>query len=168
RLDTGKADTFTCGRIPHRKDDRRGGSVRRQGKPQGQPGCQRAKVADADEPVGVGEGGGDDDELLAVRRKPTNDADLSRGGDDEELVVERRKPTNDTDRSRSPMPMGTLKSVKVWMSRTTTTTGKKVSSAYGRRRRWMECFGESARSHDLFVLITDWPIEVGEGGDDDE
>ncbi|KAJ8510633.1 hypothetical protein OPV22_001067 [Ensete ventricosum] len=73
---------------------------------------KRAKVADADEPVGVGEGGGDDDELLAVRRKPTNDADLSRGGDDEELVVERRKPTNDTDRSRSPMPMGTLKSVK--------------------------------------------------------
>ncbi|RWW80368.1 hypothetical protein BHE74_00011295 [Ensete ventricosum] len=30
RPDTGKADTFTCGRIPHRKDDGRGGSGRRQ------------------------------------------------------------------------------------------------------------------------------------------
>ncbi|RRT60337.1 hypothetical protein B296_00040504 [Ensete ventricosum] len=40
RPDTGKADTSTCGRIPHHKDDGRGGSVRRQGKPQGQPGCQ--------------------------------------------------------------------------------------------------------------------------------
>ncbi|RWW50901.1 hypothetical protein BHE74_00042805 [Ensete ventricosum] len=40
RPDTGKADTSTCGRIPHRKDDGRGGSVRRQGKLQGQPGCQ--------------------------------------------------------------------------------------------------------------------------------
>ncbi|RWW66289.1 hypothetical protein BHE74_00026355, partial [Ensete ventricosum] len=30
RPDTGKADTFTCGRIPHRKDDQRDGSVRRQ------------------------------------------------------------------------------------------------------------------------------------------
>ncbi|RWW68531.1 hypothetical protein BHE74_00023946 [Ensete ventricosum] len=29
RPNTGKIDTFTCGRIPHRKDDRRGGSVRR-------------------------------------------------------------------------------------------------------------------------------------------
>ncbi|RWW25438.1 hypothetical protein BHE74_00021864 [Ensete ventricosum] len=40
RPDTGKADTFTCRCIPHLKGDRRGGSVRRQGKPQGQPGCQ--------------------------------------------------------------------------------------------------------------------------------
>ncbi|RWW49748.1 hypothetical protein BHE74_00044075, partial [Ensete ventricosum] len=39
RPDTGKADTLTCGRMPHRKDDGRGG-VRRHGKPQGQPGCQ--------------------------------------------------------------------------------------------------------------------------------
>ncbi|RWW03891.1 hypothetical protein GW17_00032914, partial [Ensete ventricosum] len=35
RPDTGKADTFTCRRIPHRKDYGSGGSVRRQGKPQG-------------------------------------------------------------------------------------------------------------------------------------
>ncbi|RRT53009.1 hypothetical protein B296_00029656, partial [Ensete ventricosum] len=30
RPDIGKADTSTCGRIPHRKDDGRGGSIRRQ------------------------------------------------------------------------------------------------------------------------------------------
>ncbi|RWW78251.1 hypothetical protein BHE74_00013537 [Ensete ventricosum] len=30
RPNTGKANTFTCRRIPHRKDDGRGGSVRRQ------------------------------------------------------------------------------------------------------------------------------------------
>ncbi|RZS28253.1 hypothetical protein BHM03_00061824 [Ensete ventricosum] len=40
RPDTGKVDTLTCGRMPHRKDDGRGGGVRWHGKPQGQPGCQ--------------------------------------------------------------------------------------------------------------------------------
>ncbi|RRT39905.1 hypothetical protein B296_00058814 [Ensete ventricosum] len=44
RPDTGKADTLTCGRIPHRKDDGHGGGVRRHGKPQGQPGCQRTRA----------------------------------------------------------------------------------------------------------------------------
>ncbi|RZS22094.1 hypothetical protein BHM03_00054833, partial [Ensete ventricosum] len=43
RPDTGKADTLTCGRMPHRKDDGRGGGVRR-GKPQGQPGCRPIPV----------------------------------------------------------------------------------------------------------------------------
>ncbi|RRT36045.1 hypothetical protein B296_00047277 [Ensete ventricosum] len=40
RPDTGKADTLTCGRMPHRKDGGRGGGARWHGKPQGQPGCQ--------------------------------------------------------------------------------------------------------------------------------
>ncbi|RRT31428.1 hypothetical protein B296_00050780 [Ensete ventricosum] len=40
RPDTGKADTLTCGRIPHHKDGRHGGGIRRHGRPQGQPGCQ--------------------------------------------------------------------------------------------------------------------------------
>ncbi|RWW61995.1 hypothetical protein BHE74_00030919, partial [Ensete ventricosum] len=40
RPDTGKADTLTCGRMPHRKDGGRGGGVRWHGKPQGQPGYQ--------------------------------------------------------------------------------------------------------------------------------
>ncbi|RWW63014.1 hypothetical protein BHE74_00029827 [Ensete ventricosum] len=44
RPDTGKADTSTCGRIPHRKDGGRGESVRRQGKPQGQPGYQSVTI----------------------------------------------------------------------------------------------------------------------------
>ncbi|RWW40149.1 hypothetical protein BHE74_00054454 [Ensete ventricosum] len=35
RPDTDKTDTLTCGRIPHRKDDGRGGGVRQHGKPQG-------------------------------------------------------------------------------------------------------------------------------------
>ncbi|RWW52023.1 hypothetical protein BHE74_00041583, partial [Ensete ventricosum] len=42
--DTGKADTLTCGRMPHRKDDGRSGGVRWHGKPQGQPGCQPIPV----------------------------------------------------------------------------------------------------------------------------
>ncbi|RRT73113.1 hypothetical protein B296_00012599 [Ensete ventricosum] len=42
RPDTGKANTLTCGRMPHRKDDGHGGGVRRHGKPQGQPGCQES------------------------------------------------------------------------------------------------------------------------------
>ncbi|RRT61820.1 hypothetical protein B296_00021870 [Ensete ventricosum] len=40
RPDTGKADTLTCGRMPHRKDGGCGGGVRRHGKPQRQLGCQ--------------------------------------------------------------------------------------------------------------------------------
>ncbi|RWW05039.1 hypothetical protein GW17_00031708 [Ensete ventricosum] len=40
RPDTGKADTLTCGRIPHRKDGGHGRGVRQHGKPQGQTGCQ--------------------------------------------------------------------------------------------------------------------------------
>ncbi|RZR75428.1 hypothetical protein BHM03_00057067 [Ensete ventricosum] len=40
RPDTGKADTLTCRRMPHRKDGGRGGGVRWHGKPQGQPGYQ--------------------------------------------------------------------------------------------------------------------------------
>ncbi|RRT37440.1 hypothetical protein B296_00049657 [Ensete ventricosum] len=44
RPDTGKADTLTYGRIPHRKDGGRGGGVRRHGKPQRQPGCQRTRA----------------------------------------------------------------------------------------------------------------------------
>ncbi|RWW38259.1 hypothetical protein BHE74_00056520 [Ensete ventricosum] len=39
RPDTGKVDTLTYGRMPHRKDGGRGGGVRRHDKPQGQPGC---------------------------------------------------------------------------------------------------------------------------------
>ncbi|RRT45600.1 hypothetical protein B296_00020384 [Ensete ventricosum] len=39
RPDTSKADTLTCGRMPHRKDGGHGGGVRRHGKPQGQPCC---------------------------------------------------------------------------------------------------------------------------------
>ncbi|RZS22024.1 hypothetical protein BHM03_00054743 [Ensete ventricosum] len=44
RPDTGKADTLTCGRIPHRKDGGHGGGVRRHGKPQGQPGRNRTRA----------------------------------------------------------------------------------------------------------------------------
>ncbi|RRT36764.1 hypothetical protein B296_00051902 [Ensete ventricosum] len=40
RPDTGKVDTLTCGRMPHRKDGGRGGGVWQHGKPQGQQGCQ--------------------------------------------------------------------------------------------------------------------------------
>ncbi|RWW13143.1 hypothetical protein GW17_00023169 [Ensete ventricosum] len=61
RPDTGKADTSTCGRITHRKDRGRGGSVRRQGKPQGRPGCQaqeQRKGGDNDEDWGERGGGG--------------------------------------------------------------------------------------------------------------
>ncbi|RRT45386.1 hypothetical protein B296_00049786 [Ensete ventricosum] len=47
RPDTGKADTLTCGRIPHRKDGERGGDVRRHGKLQGQPGCQVRMIYNA-------------------------------------------------------------------------------------------------------------------------
>ncbi|RWV76775.1 hypothetical protein GW17_00062508 [Ensete ventricosum] len=39
RPDAGKADTLTCRRMPYRKDDEHGGSVRQHGKPQEQPGC---------------------------------------------------------------------------------------------------------------------------------
>ncbi|RRT31858.1 hypothetical protein B296_00047459 [Ensete ventricosum] len=35
RPDVGKADTFTYKRMPYRKDDEHGGSVRQHGKPQG-------------------------------------------------------------------------------------------------------------------------------------
>ncbi|RWW58300.1 hypothetical protein BHE74_00034863 [Ensete ventricosum] len=52
RPDTGKANTLTCGRMPHRKDDGRGGGVRRHGKPQGQSEPREMVVA-ADRTVWV-------------------------------------------------------------------------------------------------------------------
>ncbi|RWV86759.1 hypothetical protein GW17_00051307 [Ensete ventricosum] len=63
RPDTGKADTLTRGRMPHRKDGGHGEGVRQHGKPQGQPGCQDPVVGGNDRPEPV-EGRAPDDGVV--------------------------------------------------------------------------------------------------------